>query len=98
MNTRAIAAALLVSLAPTTFGVSAFAQADDPITKQARARFQEGVDYFDKGNFESARASFLQAYALKKHPAVLLNLAQSCLKSNHALEAATYFKQYLREA
>jgi hypothetical protein len=99
MKTRAIAAALLVSLAPTAFGVSAFAQpADDPITKQARARFQEGVDYFDKGNFESARASFLQAYALKKHPAVLLNLGLSCLKSNHPLEALTYLKQFLRES
>jgi hypothetical protein len=76
----------------------AYAQADDPTTKAARARFQEGVDFYDKGQFENARASFLQAYALRKHPAVLLNLAQSCLKSNHTLEAARYFTQYLRES
>lgn len=74
------------------------AQSDDAITKQARARFQEGVDHFDKGQYEAARAAFLQAYALKKHPAVLLNLAQSSLRSNHPLEAARYFQQYLREA
>ena len=63
----------------------------------ARARFKEGVDFYDKGEFEQARASFLQAYALKKHPAVLLNLAWSCLKSAHPLEAERYFKQFLTE-
>src|SRR6185436_9547933 len=35
---------------------------------------------------------------LRKHPAVLLNLAQSSLRSGHHLEAARYFQQYLREA
>ena len=39
----------------------------------------------------------MQAYALKKHPAVLLNLAWSCLRSGHALEAERYFKQFLNE-
>lgn len=71
---------------------------DDPVTTQARARFKEGVDFFDKGQFENARLAFLQAYALKKHPAVLLNLAQSSAKSGHPLEASQYFKQYLKEA
>jgi hypothetical protein len=100
MRTRAIAAAVLIAFAPAAAGAPAFAQpaADDPTTKQARARFQEGVDQYDKGNFESARASFLQAYALKKHPAVLLNLGLSCLKSNHPLEALSYLKQFLRES
>jgi hypothetical protein len=76
----------------------AFAQSvDDATTKMARQRFQEGVNYFDKGQYEMARAAFLQAYALRKHPAVLLNLAQSCVKSGHALEAARYFQQFLHE-
>ena len=44
-----------------------------------------------------ARAAFLQAYALRKHPVVLLNLAQSSLKSGHALEAARYFQQFLKD-
>ena len=65
---------------------------------QARARFKEGVEAFDKGKFEEARLSFLQAYTLKKHPSVLINLAQSSAKSNHPLEAAGYFKQFLKEA
>ena len=63
----------------------------------ARARFKEGVEFYDKQQYDKARASFLQAYALKKHPAVLLNLAWSCLKSGHALDAEKYFKQFLAE-
>ncbi len=100
MKTRAVAAALLIaftSVAVPSVPAVSFAQADDPLTVQARARFKEGVEAFDKGQFEAARASFLQAYALKNHPAVLLNLAQSCLRGNHPLEAIKYFQQYLRQ-
>ncbi len=85
-------------MAAVTIAGPTFAQADDATTKAARARFQEGVSLFDKGQYEAARAAFLQAYALRKHPAVLLNLAQSSLKSGRALEAAKYFQQFLREA
>jgi tetratricopeptide (TPR) repeat protein len=100
MKTRPIAVALLLSLAPVTLPVSHVASAqasDDATVKLARQRFQEGVAFYDKGQYDLARASFMQAYALHKHPAVLLNLAQSSLKSSHALEAAKYFQQYLRE-
>jgi hypothetical protein len=69
----------------------------DPFTDMARQRFQEGVKLFDAKKFEEARAAFLQAYALKKHPAVLLNLAQSELKSGHFVDAARHFSQYLQE-
>jgi Tfp pilus assembly protein PilF len=97
--TRSIAIALLVSLAPmaSTAPVQAQGAAEDPITAMARTRFKEGVEFYDKGAYEQARASFLQAYALKKHPSVLLNLAWSCVKSGHALEADRYFKQFLAE-
>ncbi len=100
MKTRPLAAALLIALAPATLQVPALAQpagAEDPTTAMARARFKEGVDFYDKGEYEQARAAFLQAYALKKHPAVLLNLAWSTLKSGHALEAEKYFKQFLSD-
>ncbi len=99
MRTRSVAAALLIAFAPVTFAAPGFAQTtDDPTVKAARARFNEGVEFFDKGQFENARASFLQAYALRKHPAVLLNLAQSSLRSGHSLEAAKYFQQYLHDS
>jgi hypothetical protein len=99
MRTQSVALALLIAFAPTTFSVAGLAQtADDPTIKAARARFNEGVEFFDKGQYENARAAFLQAYALRKHPAVLLNLAQSSLRSGHSLEAARYFEQYLHES
>lgn len=102
MRTRRIAALVLVAFTsatvPTTFTRTAAAQADDPVTTQARARFKEGVDFYDKGKFEEARLAFLQAYTLKKHPAVLLNLAQSSAKAGHPMEAAKYFKQFLKES
>lgn len=98
MKTSRIAAAVLVAfLSSTVVPRSAVAQ-DDPVTMQARARFKEGVDAYDKGQYENARLAFLQAYALKKHPAVLLNLAQSSAKAGHALEAAKYFQQFLKES
>ncbi|WP_394842406.1 hypothetical protein LZC95_35725 [Pendulispora brunnea] len=97
-HTRSIAAGLIVALAPLLVGGPAWAQSDEASTKAARARFQEGVQYYDKGQYENARAAFLQAYALRKHPAVLLNLAQSSLKSGHPMEAVKYFQQFLRES
>jgi Tfp pilus assembly protein PilF len=99
MKTPRVAVALLIALAPCTLVVPAAAQtgADDTTTTMARARFKEGVDFYDKGEYDQARASFLQAYALKKHPAVLLNLAWSCVKSGHALEGKKYFEQFLAE-
>jgi hypothetical protein len=78
--------------------VPAPARAQDDVTlAMARERFKEGVGYFDKKDFAKARVAFLQAYALKKHPAVLLNLAQSELRSGHEADAAKHFAQYLRE-
>jgi hypothetical protein len=97
MKTSRIAAAVLVAFLSSSVPHRADAQ-DDPVTTQARARFKEGVDFYDKGQYENARLAFLQAYALKKHPAVLLNLAQSSAKAGHPLEAAKYFQQFLKES
>ncbi|HEY6078419.1 MAG TPA: PEGA domain-containing protein [Polyangiaceae bacterium] len=88
------AAALLGAL--LLIPVRAHAQ-DDVTLSMARERFKEGVAYFDKKDFAKARVAFLQAYALKKHPSVLLNLAQSELRSGHEADAAKHFSQYLRE-
>ena len=98
MKTSRISAAVLVAFLSSSVPLAAFAQGDDAVTMQARARFKEGVEFYDKGAFENARLAFLQAYALKKHPAVLLNLAQSSAKAGHPLEASKAFQQYLKES
>jgi tetratricopeptide (TPR) repeat protein len=69
----------------------------DVETEEARRRFQEGVRYYDQRQYDKARLAFTQAYALKPHPAVLLNLAQSELRAGHYAAAATHFAQYIRE-
>ena len=88
--TLALATALPMA-APST------AQADSATTQVARERFQEGVELYDQRQFEKARLAFLQAYALKPHPAVLLNLAQSELRGGHTADAATHFNNFLLE-
>ena len=75
----------------------AYAQATDPVTALARERFLEGVKAYDAGHYEDARSLFLQAYALKRHPAVLLNLGQAELKTNHTVEGGNHLQQFLRE-
>lgn len=88
----AFAAALVVA-------GSAHAQAPaDATTTAARARFQEGVELFDHGDYEAARVAFLQALALKRHPVVLLNVAQCALRTNRPLEAKRNFEAFLSEA
>lgn len=102
MTSRAPILALVLAAAAPAVSVVAWSEPalaqDDVATQMARERFQEGVKFYDQKQYEKARAAFLQAYALKKHPAVLLNLAQSELRSKHQAEAAKHFAQYLREA
>src|SRR5579863_3631396 len=100
MSTRLLALVLLVSLVPVAVPARVWAQsaAEDANTALARSRFKEGLAYFDSGRYELARAAFLQAYTLKKHPAILGNLAWSCVKSSHFLEAHRYFEQFLSES
>lgn len=98
MKTRRTAAAVLCAFLYATTAPPPAAAQDDLATVQARARFNEGVEAFDKGNFEAARLAFLQAYALKQHPAVLLNLAQSSARTDRPLDAAKHFQQFLNEA
>lgn len=82
---------LAESLGPTA------AHAQDKVTELAREKFKEGVKAYDSGQFEQARTLFLQAYALKRHPAVLLNLGQSEMKAGYVEDAGNHLQQFLRE-
>ena len=102
---------LVVSLGPTvsassqarspglgiSVGIRSAQAQEDAVTKEARKRFLEGVKLFDEKKFDLARASFLQAMALKPHPAILLNLAQTELVGGQHFEALGHFKQYLND-
>ena len=83
--------------APVVTSAPARAQ-QDAETQEAREHFKEGVAHFDAGRFSKARTAFKQAYAIKPHPAVLLNLAQSELRlEGEEAAAAQHFAQYLQE-
>lgn len=69
------------------------AWADDKATRDAQARFVEGLDRVKAGDFEAARVSFLQAYSVLHKPDILWNLALAEQKSGHPVEAITHFKQ-----
>jgi len=70
----------------------------DARTRDARARWEEGIRAFDREDFESARVSFEQAYAVMHIDSVLKNLAIAQLRSKHVLEGARNLAEYLRSA
>lgn len=78
-------------------GVEVARAQSDGETEVARQRFREGVGHYDRQEYDKARLAFLQAYLLKPHPAVLLNLAQSELRAGRHAEAAENFAKYIRQ-
>jgi hypothetical protein len=69
------------------------AGADDKATRDAQARFAEGLARVKSGDYEAARISFAQAYVVLHKPDILWNLALAEEKSGHSLEALRHFKE-----
>jgi len=69
----------------------------DKITELARAKFMDGVAAFDTKRYGEARDLFLQAYAMKRHPAVLLNLGLAEIRVGDVDAGANHLQQFLRE-
>lgn len=75
------------------------AKADDPDSvKQARALFSQGVEHYDDGDYQLALDSFKEAYRLRPHPVVLVNIANCYDRLGRLSEAAYYFEKYLEKA
>jgi hypothetical protein len=69
---------------------------DAAVEREAQARFEEGVTRVKMGNFEGARVSFLQAYAVLHKPTILWNLALAEEKTGKVLIALGHFKEFVR--
>lgn len=70
--------------------------ADETLDAIAEARFKEGIAFAKQGNYEKARASFLQTLALSPNtPKVILNLAIAEHGSGRGLDALGHLKTYL---
>lgn len=81
---------LAVLLAAAT---PAFAQ--DSST-EAAAAFDQGTQYFERGQYALALESFRTAYRLRAHPAILLNLATCYDRLGRSTEAVTEYYRYRR--
>ena len=71
---------------------------DDRANREAEARFKEGLSRVKTKDYEAARLSFEQAYAVLHRPLILWNLALAEEKTSHPLEALGHFRQVAREA
>jgi len=71
--------------------------ADEGAERDAQARFEEGLQRAKGGDFDAARISFTQAYAVLRRPRILWNLALSEEKTGHTLDALGHFKSVARD-
>ena len=71
---------------------------DDKANREAEARFKEGLTRVKNKDYDAARLSFAQAYAVLHRPLILWNLALAEEKCNRPLEALGHFRQVAREA
>jgi hypothetical protein len=63
----------------------------------ADARFHEGMAFVQAGQYEQARLSFQQAYAISKDPTTLWNLALAEMKTNRPVDAIRHFRAFKRD-
>jgi hypothetical protein len=68
-------------------------------TDQGRyeAHFRRGVSLFRGREYEAALAEFVEAYRLRGHFAILLNIAYCYQEMNRPVEALDHFERYLRD-
>jgi hypothetical protein len=92
---RAVRLALL-TVASTLAAPLALA-ADEGAERDAQARFEEGLQRAKGGDFDAARISFMQAYAVLRRPRILWNMALSEEKTGRTLDALAHFKSVARD-
>jgi hypothetical protein len=74
------------------------ALSDEEARLLARRRFNDGVAAYDAGRFAEAVEAFGAAQAVRPHPFVLRNLAQSELMSGQLPQACAHFRQWKADA
>jgi tetratricopeptide (TPR) repeat protein len=65
--------------------------------RQATARFEEGKQAYDAGEFDRAIELWRKGYELKDDPVFLYNIAQAYRQKGDYPRAIFYYKAYLRE-
>jgi hypothetical protein len=93
---RSAAVGLLLALAAAGLSGPAYGQTEQA-TKEAEARFKEGLKRHDSGDEEGARLSFLEAFSVLKRPNILFNLARTEQVTGHAVDAITHYKLFVAD-
>ncbi len=90
------------ALAPGRLGVlllllacAARASAQEDDTARAKERFEHGVAEYEAGRFTEALDDFQEAYRLKPHPLVRVNIANCYDKLDRPVEASFHFELFL---
>ncbi len=68
---------------------------DEELKAQAKQRFQQAVSDYDAERYEQALASFQEAYRLRPHPLVNVNIANCYDKLNKPLQAIFHFERFI---
>jgi hypothetical protein len=88
----ALVAAQVRAQPATTSGTSAN---EDEQKAQAKQRFEQAVTDYDAERYEQALANFQEAYRLRPHPLVNVNIANCYDKLNKPLQAIFHFERFL---
>src|SRR3954452_20947179 len=70
--------------------------ADEKPVAAAKKLFQSGTKHFDLNEFDAALSDFKEGYRLMDDPVFLYNIAQCYRLTNHNIDAARFYKSYLR--
>jgi len=76
---------------------SGLAGADDAARERSRAAFRRGVTAASSGDYETARAAFLEAYRIFPHPSILLNLGIARAHTGEWVEAEDDLVRFLAD-
>lgn len=90
--------AIVLMAASASSSYAADTPAADALTDKAAALYEDGVAAYKKSKIAEARASFLAAWALKKHWQIAASLADCEVKLGLDREAAEHFAYFLRKA
>jgi len=99
LTAGAVTAGSLVMLAASGAVAPSMASAQsDADRERARSEFDRGVTLFATENFQGALEAFQEAFRLRPHPTVRVNMANCYDRLNKPIEAIFHFERYLSES
>src|SRR5262245_28120679 len=94
MRARVLAVTIFCGLAVTALRARA---QESETTVRAREAFNRGVGLYQQRKWAEALASFREAFELRPHPAVRVNLANCLARLGKPVDATYHFRRYMQE-